>query len=70
MPIYEYECAKCGRRFEKLVIGSRGSENVHCDVCGDSNVNRVMSTFSAKSSNAGIGGGGGSSCAPSAGGFT
>ncbi len=69
MPIYEYQCSQCGKIFEKLIMGSGKSASVHCDDCGSSEVHRLMSRFSACSSQ-GSGKGVGSSCAPSTGGFT
>ncbi len=49
MPIYEYECVKCGERFEEFVH-SRDSEkskeaDLKCPVCGALNPQRVYSTF-------------------------
>jgi putative FmdB family regulatory protein len=51
MPIYEYLCGDCGRRFEALVrIGKEG--DVRCEACLGPNVRKLLSSF-------GIGGGGG-----------
>ncbi|MDD6882509.1 MAG: zinc ribbon domain-containing protein [Eubacteriales bacterium] len=33
MPLYEYECAHCGHRFEKM-LGISQRENVVCEKCG------------------------------------
>jgi len=41
MPIYEYECKKCGESFEQLVFG--GEEFVRCPRCGSRNIDRLMS---------------------------
>ncbi len=50
MPLYEYACRNCGKRFECLV--SLGKENeVVCDKCGSADVRKLISGF-------GIGGGG------------
>jgi putative FmdB family regulatory protein len=70
MPIYEYKCSKCGRRFEKLIMGLHQSEGVRCDACGSGEVRRLISSFSASSTKAGSSGGGGSSCGPATGGFS
>lgn len=43
MPIYEYECKKCGEEFEKLVMSG---DEVRCPKCGSSQVARRMSGFS------------------------
>jgi putative FmdB family regulatory protein len=45
MPIYEYECPKCEKRFEKLVFGN---DEVQCPTC-NGGVRRVMSCCSFKS---------------------
>jgi putative FmdB family regulatory protein len=50
MPIYEFVCRKCGRRFESLVrLG--GEKEVACPECGAADVQKLLSSF-------GIGGGG------------
>jgi len=49
MPLYEFKCQACGRRFEALVrIG--GENGVCCLACGGREVNKLVSGF-------GIGGG-------------
>lgn len=45
MPIYEFECANCSERFEKL-IRSRDKESNPCPACSSSSVKRVLSPFS------------------------
>ncbi len=60
MPLYEYECQKCGHRFEKLVPRSAARQPQQCPKCGATDTRRLMSTFAARST-----GGGGVSCAPS-----
>ena len=63
MPIYEYKCSKCNNEFECLVIGS--SEEVACPECSGTEVERLLSACSFKSSgsySAPSTGGGGSSC--------
>ncbi|MCF8024361.1 MAG: zinc ribbon domain-containing protein [Desulfobacteraceae bacterium] len=42
MPIYEYQCEKCKRKFEAIVIGSN-SETPVCDKCGSREVTRCIS---------------------------
>jgi putative FmdB family regulatory protein len=41
MPIYEFECAECGTRFEELVAA--GTEGVACRNCGAERTQRVYS---------------------------
>jgi len=40
MPIYEYECAKCGSLFEMLM--SKGENPPPCASCGSSETRKVM----------------------------
>jgi len=42
MPIYEYRCRKCGKKFEKLVLNSR---KVACPDCKSEELDRLMSVF-------------------------
>lgn len=44
MPIFEYLCADCGTKFEKLV---RRSEEVACPSCGKDHLEQQLSTFAA-----------------------
>jgi len=66
MPIYEFGCRRCGRRFEELFLGSDDIDAVRCPDCRSKRVERVASAFFARSSSGGDGGGkslGGSECA-------
>ncbi|MDP2873114.1 MAG: zinc ribbon domain-containing protein [Bacillota bacterium] len=65
VPIYEFKCCACGRRFEELCpVGEDGSSLV-CPDCGSERLKRCASTFSARSTGAGGSGAlGGSGCAP------
>lgn len=52
MPIYEYRCRACGRRFELLqgVGAARSGEEPRCPHCGEKDPARVMSApFTPKS---------------------
>ena len=31
MPIYEFQCNKCGKRFEKILSLSKSSKNIECN---------------------------------------
>ncbi len=47
MPLYEYTCRECGRRFEVLQrVGADGS-GVVCPGCGAANVTKQFSTFAS-----------------------
>ncbi|MFH1651503.1 MAG: zinc ribbon domain-containing protein [Chloroflexota bacterium] len=61
MPIYEYVCRKCGKRFDLLRRISDSDEEIKCPGCHEPGVKRVLSTFATSSS-------GGCAPAPSGGG--
>jgi putative FmdB family regulatory protein len=44
VPIYEFECEKCGARFEELVTA--GAVAVACAECGSARTQRLMSSVS------------------------
>jgi len=46
MPIFEYLCADCGKRFEKLVL-KRVTDAVDCPSCGSGRVAQQISLFQA-----------------------
>ncbi|NPV72734.1 MAG: zinc ribbon domain-containing protein [Pelotomaculum sp.] len=62
MPVYEFRCAGCGRRFEKLCPMGESGENLKCPECGAPSPRRVMSSFSAAGAGGGKGGGSCSAC--------
>jgi putative FmdB family regulatory protein len=53
MPIYEYRCSACGEKFEKLVRGSSGQQEINCPSCNADRVERLVSTFGFSSSSSG-----------------
>lgn len=59
MPIYEYECTKCGERFELRRSINDSDEEIVCPRCGKESPTKLFSTFGMASSS-------GNSCAPSA----
>jgi putative FmdB family regulatory protein len=52
MPIYEYLCADCGTKFEKLVRRSADADTLVCPSCGQKHLNQELSTFSARANGA------------------
>jgi len=46
MPLYEYNCQKCGKNFELLV---NSQTEIACEYCGSKDVSKLMSTFAAQS---------------------
>jgi len=57
MPIYEYECSKCGAKFELRRNIEDSNDEIQCPECGEKKPVRVFSTFGVCS--------GSGSCAPS-----
>ena len=57
MPIYEYECSKCGERFEIRRSMADSDSETRCPKCGTENPQRVFSAFTMGSSS--------NACAPS-----
>lgn len=66
MPIYEYQCSKCGAVFEKLVVSA--SAPMKCDKC-NGKAERQLSVFAAPPSSPASSCKRADSC-PSAGGHT
>ncbi len=75
MPLYEYACRECGRRFEVLQRVGADATGVTCPGCGAPEVSRQLSTF-ASAVGGGPGKGGSMPCGASSpagcgsGGFT
>jgi putative FmdB family regulatory protein len=42
MPIYEYECRQCRKRFEVIV---QGASRPHCPTCGGRSLEKQPSVF-------------------------
>jgi putative FmdB family regulatory protein len=63
MPIYEFQCRKCGKTFEMLMFPSDSDDIAECPTCGENDTCRLMSSFSCGSSGASADAGAGS-CAP------
>ncbi len=61
MPIYEYECRKCGEKFEKRRSISDDDRELACPKCGAEKPSRVFSVFATTAP------GGGSSCSTTGG---
>ena len=45
MPIYEYRCQDCGRKFEKFLRSSSNEDAVECPHCHSTRVHKGFSTF-------------------------
>ncbi len=53
MPIYEYRCADCGAVAEVLQSGFQEKTELVCEECGNSDMKKVMSSFSTGKDSAG-----------------
>ncbi|MCU0822737.1 MAG: zinc ribbon domain-containing protein [Spirochaetes bacterium] len=49
MPLYEYECVKCGTRFEKIHGADKTPDDLECPKCKERKPKRLLSLFSSKS---------------------
>lgn len=59
MPLYEYICQQCGKRFEVLQRMGSTAEGLSCPSCGAAEVTKALSTFASSVS---AGGGGSLPC--------
>lgn len=62
MPLYEYTCQQCQRRFDALRPMSSADAPIDCPYCGSRETRRAISLFAAIGRE-GVIAGGGSSCA-------
>ncbi|MGH2457262.1 MAG: FmdB family zinc ribbon protein [Chloroflexota bacterium] len=49
MPLYEYRCADCDTRFEKLTTFQKADDGIACPECGASQPRRLISLFASLS---------------------
>jgi putative FmdB family regulatory protein len=61
MPIFEYQCQRCGHVFEKVRLTRQGSASPPCPSCHMDESRQIVSRFSSPSTS-----GGEMICAPSA----
>jgi len=47
MPIYEYQCRKCGEIFEKIQRVDENEDSLTCPLCGKEKPEKVLSSFSS-----------------------
>jgi putative FmdB family regulatory protein len=50
VPIYEYTCQSCNKKFDQLVRTMSGDAKVKCPECGSPKTARALSVFAAVSS--------------------
>jgi putative FmdB family regulatory protein len=53
MPLYEYTCRACGKRFEVLQRVGASAEGVTCPACGGAEVGKQFSTFASAAASSG-----------------
>lgn len=50
MPIYEYACAQCHGRFQRLIAGFTTPTDLRCPRCGAADVQKAVSRFAVMQS--------------------
>ncbi len=68
MPIYEYICKNCGKRFELIRSIKEADSPIPCKSCQSSQTQRALSLFFAKSGSQIIAGGNTGGCSGCSGG--
>ena len=62
MPIYEYQCKKCGK-ISKLLVGVvQEKQEIKCEYCGSRELDKIFSTSSIRTKGGVIGSQGGRTC--------
>lgn len=64
MPIFEYVCAECGHKFEKLVLSASREREIRCPECRSESVAKAISACCSRGSG-GATTGASAGCAPS-----
>jgi putative FmdB family regulatory protein len=51
MPLYEFKCKSCGKKFEELLFSTIADPGkIFCPACGKNDSERLMSAFSSSGS--------------------
>lgn len=50
MPVFEYQCERCGRLFDIFMQRREDAAEVACPSCGEKDVRRMLSTFASQAS--------------------
>ncbi len=71
MPLFEFQCRKCGHQFEELLTAAEvEAGQLKCPACHSKRVEREFSAFAMGSGGPGFGPGGGPAGGCGSGGFT
>ncbi|RLI69507.1 zinc ribbon domain-containing protein [Candidatus Heimdallarchaeota archaeon] len=46
MPIYDFECNHCGKKFSKFVLTASMESKVRCKFCKSSDIHKLITGFS------------------------
>ena len=65
MPIFEYACAECGHKFEKLVLSASRAKEIECLECQSKSVNKALSIFGLGASSGSLNLAGSANCTTS-----
>ena len=49
MPIFEFECKKCGEHFEELILAEAEEKVLVCPKCSSRSIGKLFSAFGFKS---------------------
>jgi putative FmdB family regulatory protein len=55
MPLYEYFCKNCGKRFDKMLRFSEANKVPECPYCSSKETSKQISTFAAVGVSSGSG---------------
>lgn len=53
MPIYEFRCGACRKKFEKIVLSGDVPQSAPCPKCGQKGAERMVSRFATSSKSGG-----------------
>ncbi len=68
MPIYEYQCLDCGKKFDALRTMSQADSPIDCQTCDSPNTARKVTAAVGHSAGRRLAGGGNSGCGGCSGG--
>ncbi|UCE20352.1 MAG: zinc ribbon domain-containing protein [Gemmatimonadota bacterium] len=48
MPIFEFECKRCGKQFEELILSQADEKALMCPKCSSKGITKLFSAFGFK----------------------